>query len=283
MLFAFLFSACVDIELNSEYRIDGTASHAVRIQVEYVPTNRSDVDDMEAVLADLEERATNAGLEYKRSDEPGIVTVVISGTSSESVEAGAALNSLINATGLNASPGVTAPFRGTFTREAEAFGGSSYILDLSVDGELLFESVVIERVSSDPSQRRESVSMYYVASFPGEVTETTGELLDDRTVRWEIPFDGTTDLSATASTGGPGSAALFLVVGVVALVVIIALAAGFAWYFSRRKRLSMTLGGAIHRIPGQQSVTSEGIWVARKVNELTHRLRGDRREPPDSN
>jgi hypothetical protein len=283
VLIASLLSACVDIELSSEYHIDGTASHAVRIQVAYVPTDREDVDNMEAILADLEERTINAGLEYERSDEPGVVTIQISGTTSEGEEAGAALNSLLNATGLNASPGVTAPFRGTFEREAGAVGGSSYTLDLSVDGALLFESVVIERVNSDPSLQRESVSMFYVASFPGDVTETSGEELDDRTVRWEIPFDGTTELTATARTGGAGSAALFIIVGVAALIVIIAIAAGLAWYFSRRKRLSMTLGGAIHRIPGQQTVTSEGIWVARKINEFTYRLGRNRREPPDTN
>lgn len=282
MLCAFVFSACVEIELNSEYRIDGSASHAVRIQVEYVPADGDDIEDMEAVLVRLEERATNAGLEFVRSDEPGIVTVEISGTTSESEEAGAALNSLINATGLNAAPGVTAPFRGTFTRETGAIGGSAYILDLSVDGELLFESIVIERVRSEPNQSRESVNMQYVASFPGDVTETTGELLDDRTVRWDIPFEGTTELSATARTGGPGSAALFIIVGVAALIVIVAIAAGLGWYFARQGRLTMTLGGAIHRIPGQQTITREGIWVARKVQRLTHRLRRNRHEPPDT-
>lgn len=273
-------TACVDVELSSEYRIDGSASHAIQIQLEFVPADREDIEDMEAVLSDLQERTMNSGLEFERTEEAGQVTVRISGTTSEGQEAGAALNSLLNATGINASPGVTAPFRGTFQRETGAVGGSSYILDLSVDGELLFENVVIERFAGDEADRRDLVSMYYVATFPGDVTETTGQKIDDRTVRWEIPFTGVTDLSATARTGSPGSVALFVIGGVVIAMLIFAIALALGWYFAGRERLSMTLGGAIHRIPGQQTITREGIWVARKVSGLTHKLRGQPTEPP---
>lgn len=275
-------SACVDVELGSEYRSDGSASHTIQIRIEFVPADREDVEDMNAVLADLEERTINSGLEFERSDESGVVSIRISGTTSEGQEAGAALNSLLNATGINASPGVTAPFRGTFQRETGAIGGSSYTLDLSVDGEMLFESVVIDRLSSNDQTSRSAVNMVYIATFPGDVTRTTGEKIADDTVRWEIPFTGVTDLSATSRTGGPGSIALFVVGGVAVAIIILIIAVALGWYLARRNRLSMTLRGGIHRIPGQQTITREGIWVARKVNNLTHRFHRDRSGPPEN-
>jgi hypothetical protein len=275
-----LMSACVDVEVSSDYRLDGSASHAIEIQIEYIPSDRSEADDLHAILTELEERSTNAGLEFERSEAAGLTSVRISGTTSEGQEAGAALNSLINATGINIAPGVTAPFRGTFQRQTGAIGGSSYILDLSVDGELLFESVVFERLTVPVEERREVVSLVYVATFPGDVTETTGEKIGDRTVRWVIPFEGVTELSATARTGGTGSAVLFISVGVAAVVVIIAIAGGLGWYLARRKRLSAMLGGAIHRLPGQQTITHEGIWVARKISGLTRRLTGHKPDGP---
>jgi len=275
-----LLSACVDVEVSSEYRLDGTASHAIEIQIEHIPADRSEAEDLDSILTELEQRSANAGLEFERTEQAGLTSVRISGTTSEGQEAGAALNSLINATGINVAPGITAPFRGTFRRETGAIGGSSYMLDLSVDGELLFESVVFERLSVPVEERREVVSLVYVATFPGDVTRTTGELVGDRTVRWTVPFQGVTDLHATARTGGAGSAAMFIIVGVAAAVVIIAFAAWLGWYLARRKRLSATLGGAIHRLPGQQTITHEGIWVARKISGLTHRLTGHKPDGP---
>jgi hypothetical protein len=275
-----LMSACVEVEVSSEYLADGTASHAIEIQIEYVPLDRSEADDLASILAELEQRSSNAGLEFEHAEQAGITSVRISGTTSEGEEAGAALNSLINATGINVTPGVTAPFRGTFQRQTGAIGGSSYILDLSVDGELLFESVVFERLTVPVEERREVVSLAYLATFPGDVTETNGEKIGDSTVRWAVPFEGVTNLSATARTGTAGSAALFIIVGVTAAVVIIVIAAGFGVYLARRKRLSATLGGAIHRLPGQQTITHEGIWVARKISGLTHRLTGHKPDGP---
>lgn len=277
---AVLLSGCVDIEVRSDYRIDGSASHAIQIQINHVPADREEADDMIDILDELEQRSTDAGLEFEWREETGITTVVISGTTGEGLEAGAALNSLLNATGINAAPGVAAPFRGTFRRETGAIGGNSYNLDLSVDGELLFESVVIERLSDSEENRRDLVTMYYVASFPGDVTGTGGELLDDRTVRWAVPFEGVTDLSATTRTGGAGSAALFIIVGIAAALVIVLIAAALGLYFARRKRLSVTLGGAIHRLPGQQTITREGIWVAHKISGLTHYLRRGKPDKP---
>ena len=275
-----LMSACVDVEVSSDYLLDGSARHAIEIQIEHIPSDRSESDDLVAILSVLEERSTNAGLEFERTEQAGLTRVRISGTTSEGQEAGAALNSLINATGINIAPGVTAPFRGTFQRQTGAIGGSSYILDLSVDGELLFESVVFERLTVPVEERREVVSLVYLATFPGDVTETNGEKIGDRTVRWMVPFEGVTDLGATARTGGAGSAALFIIVGVAAAAVIVAVAAGLGVYLARRKRLSAMLGGAIHRLPGQQTITHEGIWVARKISGLTRRLTGHKPDGP---
>lgn len=274
VLLGIILTGCVEIEIRSEYRQDGSASHTIQLQVTYVPANRDEADDLTAILGELEERSIAAGLEYEQSDEEGLITVLITGTTSEGQEAGAALNSMINATGINASPGVAAPFRGTFQRETGPVGGSSYVLDLTVDGGLLFESVVIERLNSPRSAWRNAVDMTYVATLPGNVVETSGEKLDSKTVRWTIANTGVTELDATARTGGFGSALLFLVAGVASMVVAIGLGVGFGWYFARRRRLSLTLSGPLHRIPDQQTITREGIWVARKISGVINWLQG---------
>lgn len=272
ILLALVLSGCVEIEMRSEYRQDGSASHTIQIQVAYVPANRDEADDLTAILLELQERSVAAGLEYEQAEDAGTITVLITGTTSEGQEAGAALNSMINATGINASPGVAAPFRGTFQRQTGAVGGSSYVLDLTVDGELLFESVVIERLNSPRSAWRNAVKMTYVASMPGNIVETSGEKLDSKTVRWVIANTGTTDLDVTARTGGLGSAVLFVISGAVAMAVAIGLGVGFGWYFSRRRRLAVTLSGPLHRIPDQQTITPEGIWVARKISGVINWL-----------
>lgn len=277
---AMLMSACVDIEVASEYREDSSASHVVQLRIEHVPADRSESDDLNAVLRDLEQRSIDSGLAFERIDESGLTTVRITAETDEGQEAGAALNSLINATGINITPGVTAPFRGTFSRETGAIGGSSYHLDLAVDGGLLFDSVVTDRFSGTPAEQRSAVSMTYVATFPGDVTATSGEKVNDRSVRWDIPFEGETDLSATARTGGVGAAALFIVVGIAAAIVILIVAIGFGRYFAGRQRISTTLGGAIHRLPGQQTITREGVWVAARFNALVQRLTGRKPKPP---
>lgn len=276
ILCAVTFSACVDVEVASEYREDGSASHALQIKIDLVPTDAEQREDIDDILSDLEQRSTDSGLEFERSEEAGVITVQISGTTSEGEEAGAAINGLLNATGLSASPGITAPFRGTFTRETGAIGGSVYTLDLEADGQVLFESIAVDFLGANDAERREAVSMRYIATLPGNVTETTGERLTDSTVGWTIPFDTVTELSATSRTGGAGSVALFIIGGIIAAIVILAIAIALGWYFAGRERLATVLGGAIHRLPGQQTITREGVWVARRIRHLTHRLSRDR-------
>ncbi len=274
ILLGIILSGCVEIEMRSEYRQDGSASHTIKLQVAYVPANRDEADDLSSILDELEERSVAAGLEFERTEETGLITVLVTGTTAEGQEAGASLNSMINATGINASPGVAAPFRGTFQRQTGPVGGSSYVLDLTVDGELLFESVVIERLNSPRSAWRNAVNMTYVATLPGNIVETSGEQLDSQTAHWTIANNGVTELDATARTGGFGSAMLFVIAGAAAMVVAIGLGVGFGWYFSRRRRLALTLSGPLHRIPDQQTITPEGIWVARKISGVINWLQG---------
>lgn len=273
LLIAMLFfSACVDVEIRSEYLLDGSATHSIQIVISREPDERVAPEEIEGFLDDLKRQSIDAGLEFTRSDTPVSTTVRIIGTTSDGQDAGAAINGLINATGLNASPGVTAPFRGTFARETGAVGGTAYILDLMVDGQLLFDSVAVAVDDEREAVLRETLTMHYEATLPGDITETGGELLNNSTVRWQIPLSGEVDLDATSRTGGSGSAALFIILGIVTTIAVILIAAGLGWYFARRKRLSNALGGALHRLPGQRTITTEGAWVAAKISGLTRRL-----------
>ncbi|CAN5828143.1 hypothetical protein BH20CHL1_BH20CHL1_01150 [soil metagenome] len=280
LIVAVLFSACVDVEIGSEYRLDGSATHSIQIVISQDPDERVTPGQIAGFLSDLEQQALDAGLEFTRNEGRGATTVRITGTTSDGQDAGASINGLINATGLNTSPGVTAPFRGTFTRGTGAVGGTAYILDLSVDGQLLFASLASAVTDDQEAALRETLTMHYSATLPGDITETTGEQLNDSTVRWEIPPDTETQLQATSRTGGSGSAALFIVLGVAAIVAGILIAAGLGWYFARRKRLTNALGGALHRLPGQRTITTEGAWVAARIGGLTRRLSRSKPDEP---
>lgn len=275
-----LFTACVNVEFGSEYREDGSATHSIQIIMSRDDDPEIQSQVVDSVISNLEEQTTEAGLQFERLDTPDETTVRITGNTSEGEEAGAAINSLINATGLNSSPGITAPFKGSFQRETGAVGGSSYTLSLTVNGELLFDSIALG--NQEPENRaamRQALTMSYVATLPGDITDTNGEKVSSHTVRWEIPLDGTAQLNATSSTGGSESAALFIIVGVVAIIIVMLIAAGLAWYFARRNRLTNALGGsAIQRLPGQRTITDEGAWVAARINGLARRVS---RKKPD--
>lgn len=276
-----LLSACVDVEIGSEYRLDGTATHSIQIAISQQPAEGARPEQVEDFLENLEQQAAGAGFDFVRTEQQDTTTVRITGTTGDSLDAGASINGLINATGLNTSPGVTAPFRGTFARETGAVGGTVYTLDLSVDGQLLLESVEVSGPSERETALRDALTVHYVATLPGDITETTGEQIDDDTVRWEIPRSGETALSATSRTGGSGSAALFIAVGLVAIGAVIVIALALGWYFAGRDRLANVLGGALHRLPGQRTITTEGAWVAAKISGLTHRLSRKNRDGPE--
>lgn len=280
LIVTLLFSACVDVEIGSEYLLDGSATHSIQIAISPEPDDRVSRLEITSVLDGLERQATDAGLEFARSEEQGVTTVRITGTTSDGQDAGASINGLINATGLNATPGVTAPFRGTFARETGAVGGTAYILDLSVDGQLLFDSLAVSVTDEQEAALHEALTMRYVATLPGDITETTGERINDSSVRWEIPSDAEAHLQATSRTSGSGSAALFIILGIVAIIAVIIIAAGPGWYFARRKRLANALGGAPHRLPGQRTITTEGAWVAAKIGGLTRRLSRTKPDKP---
>lgn len=280
LILTLLFSACVDVEIGSEYLLDGSATHSIQIAISPEPDDQVSRLEITSFLDGLERQATNAGLEFMRSQEQGVTTVRITGTTSDGQDAGASINGLINATGLNATPGVTAPFRGTFTRETGAVGGTDYILDLTVDGRLLVDSLPVSITDEQEAALRDALTIRYVATLPGDITETTGESVNDSTVRWEIPPNAETQLQATSRTGGSGSAALFIVLGVVAIIAVILIAAGLGWYFARRKRLANALGGPLHRLPGQQTITTEGAWVAARISGLTRRLSRTKPDEP---
>ncbi len=280
LIVTLLFSACINVEIGSEYRLDGSATHSIQIAIPQQPEEGVTTAEVAEFLDDLEEQATDAGFAFSRTESQSITTVRVTGTTSDGQDAGASINGLINATGLNAAPGVAAPFRGTFTRETGAIGGTIYDLSLTVDGQMLFESIAVAATDDQQAALRDALTMYYVATLPGDISETTGERVDDSTVRWQIAPVGETALYAASRTGGSGSAALFIVAGLAAIVVVIVIAAVLGWYLARRKRLANALGSPLHRLPGQRTITKEGEWVAIKIGGLTRRLSRPKPDKP---
>lgn len=164
--------------------------------------------DLPILLQEIEDavdRADAAGLTVDRIDTTDMLGIRLSNTTDNAVDTGAALNTLLNTLLPDTDLGPIAPFQGTFQRETEAVGENEFELQLTVDGDLLLQTVQAQapgnRQLSTPDGAREVIAIDYTATLPGEVKETNGATIDNNTVRWGIPLGGITTIDATSTIG----------------------------------------------------------------------------------
>jgi hypothetical protein len=265
-----LFSGCVSVEFQSEYFRDGTGEHALVVTI---PREQFEPSDA-AVVQEIAEGAAAAGLTAERVDRRDTVTFTIREERSEGVEAGARLNSLLNATGLNESPGISAPFQGTYQQGVAPVGGGTFDLDLTIEGPLLYDAIAaLDAAEGTPRAELESeIDVTYQAIVPGDLKSTTGVRIADDTLRWEIEPRGTTIVRAETGAGGTGTAALFVAAAVVSIVGAVALAGLIGWVLVRRPRLAGAISSAAIHFPHRTTITREGLWVSWRVLRLVERI-----------
>ncbi len=267
-------SACVQVEFTSDFQRDGSAVHALSVVVPRAEYEAAEEAGETAAWDEIATNAADAGLDASQivTDDEVILRVSIERPDGE--DAGAALNSLLNATGINESPGISAPFSGYFQQEGAAVGGTNFVLDMSIDGGLLYDSVAsmdaAEGVPRD--ELEEDVAISYQVSVPGDLIDSTGAEVAPGTLRWEIEPDETISTRTAASAGAPSRAALFIIAGVASAIGAVVLAILVGLVLVRRPRLAHSISGAAGHFPRRTTITREGAWVAAQVRQIVERF-----------
>ncbi len=233
-----------------------------------------------AIAAD----ATQAGLEAERIDSDEFVKFQISVDRPDGQDAGAALNSLLNATGLNSSPGISAPFQGSFEQQGAPVGGSNFVLNLTIDGPMLVEALSFPDLpAGSVANDGEDIGLSYTAKMPGSLQETTGREIAEGVIFWQIDRTGITEADAESSAGDTSTVALFIVAGIASVLGVVILAASIGWLLARKPALASNIGQASRHFPRRTTITREGLWIAYRTRTLVDRIwnrAADNQKPP---
>jgi hypothetical protein len=270
LVLAVTLTGCGSAEFSSRFNADGSARHTLQISIPTTELSDVEAARIVAFFDQIDRQSADAGLDVVRFQSGPEIIFRVTRSVPDSSDVGAALNGLLNASGLNPSPGIIAPFAGTFRQESRAVGGRYYALALTVNGDVLFETISEERgLGSDPSWPaglRDDVEVQYLASLPGRITEMNGEQLDDGSVVWNIPLSGTTAMSARSTLSGGFATTGFVIVAIAVAVVIAGAALLVAlainrWPLPRRLRAA-----EVEAEQGQQNVA--GAWLSRRAQQI---------------
>lgn len=279
-----LFSGCISVEFGSTFRENGTATHTIVISFPRENLERREFTQVLSNLNQILQEAEDAGLAVERTERENETVIQVTNEVEDSEDTGAALNSLINAAGINAEPGINAPFKGTFRQEVEPVGGAVYILDMVIDGNELFESIAsLAPTTGEAIPRetlRESVTIEYIATMPGEVFETTGEQISDETVRWELALEGQEQIYAKSRVRESQSAFLFVVTGVGVALAILVITIVIEVILIRRRQWSSRLGAAAGEFSQYTIAIRGGHWLTRNIERFFQRSDRDK-DPPE--
>lgn len=229
-----LFSSCINIAIESDFSEDGSATHVYQVTMERAAIEEfgemGDEFSFESEFEDAEQAAQELGLEVERIDTEDEIGIRLTLNVDDNSNLGQVLNDLFT-TGSDGDEPITA-FSGAFTND-----GNSHTLDLSIDGTSLFgEEMEAEGLS--PAMLSSFFTMTYTVRMPGEVNadETTGRILSDGRVQWDLPMSGTESFVASSQSGGGGSSAgTILLVGLL-LLLFVGGAAGLALFLYLRGR-----------------------------------------------
>jgi hypothetical protein len=218
---------------------DGTATHTLTILFQRAGIGDVDARRLERQIEAAEERALANGYTARRIETSTTTGLRVSGTTRDVLDTGSALNGIYNSVVRDAT-GPIAPFSGSFDRESSAIGGTEFVLDLTVDTDLLFRSVQEMGPGNRQLATREGVeevvTFSYTASMPGQLRTTDGAIVGEGVTRWTIPLDSTATMRASSNVGRDSPWALIALVTVGALLIVAAVSSAIAWLLLRRHR-----------------------------------------------
>lgn len=273
-----LISGCGSAEFASEFHADGSARHTLEISIPTNELSEADAARISSFFTQIDQQSADNGLDVVRFQNGPLLVFRVSRDVEHAEDVGAALNGLLNASGLNSSPGITAPFSGTFRQESQAVGGRIYELNLTANGDELFEAITQETgVTGEPNwppDLRQSFQVQYVATMPGRVTDTNGRETDGGELVWNMPLSGVTTMTARSTLSSGGAATTFVVIAVVAGAAIASFGLWlglrvYRWPWPRRLR-----DAEVEAERGRTSVI--GLWVAGRAERVAVRLHAGR-------
>ena len=269
-----LISACVPVRFTSEFQRTGAAVHTLSVTFPRDAYESADAAGETTAWNEISSNAADAGMRASKTVDTDTVTLNVSIERPDGEDAGAALNSLLNVTGINPSPGISAPFSGYFRQEGAAIGGSNFVLDMTINGEQLYDAAAASEPAKGLSREivEEEVPMIYEVTVPGTLLDSTGEETLRGTVRWDIEPDETVFTRTETSAGDTGRAALFIAAAIASATAVAVLAAIVGWVLVKRPRLATSIASSARHFPRRTTITSEGVWVTRHINQIVERF-----------
>lgn len=276
LIAALVLGACSTASFSSTFRASGPATHELRITVQRSALDSIGPEGIPQALSLAEDRARSSGLDVRRISSASEIGVLVSSTTEASMDAGAALNALINSLIPPEESVTVAPFAGTFGQGSPALGGNEYTLALSVDGAMVQQAILalasgaseIEPGDMDAAE----VTISYAATMPGEIKQSSGTPIDRDTVRWDIPLNAVTGITAVSSVGQetPWMLVAGVTMGAAGLIALVAF--GMFRLLAHRARSALSTdapiparagGSASRRWPGGSATMGlHEIWDA---------------------
>jgi hypothetical protein len=202
------FKLDMDMEVNSDETIDGAVIVAVDKEL-------ADMAGAESEDSDLTEEDVPEGATIEEYDEDGFVgqKVTFDGVSMDE---------------LNTS----------FTEEDESGGPSSWSLtheggEYRFTGDMDLTEMAAEEDGLDMGAFMSGAELRIAMTFPGEVTESNGEV-DGNTVVWEPEIGEANEMTAVAEEGSGLSAGLVAIIAGVAVALLLVVAGAFLVLRRRR-------------------------------------------------
>lgn len=231
-----LLSSCINMAVESEFNEDGSARHTYRVTIERAMLDQfsgmglEGDFDLDTDFQEAEEAARELGLDVERIDTDDEVGLRLTLEVDDNSDLGQVLNDLFSA-GAEGGEVITA-FSGAFSQD-----GDTNSLNLTIDGAALMgEEMETEGISAD--MLGNMITMTYTVRLPGEINqeETTGRILPDGRVQWDLPLSGTESFIASSQSESSGSSAgTILLVGFL-LLLFIGGAVGLALFVYLRGR-----------------------------------------------
>ena len=234
LLLALLLSGCVELNMESEFRDDGSARHSIETTIErdsydQLAAMGGEEADMFSELDATEDEAEAAGFEFEKIDTDEKLGSRIAREYDDGHDVEAAFNEMFEA---NADAEGDVPTGGiTGTYESD---GDEHRLNLTIDSSILFPDAG-DGSTTQFGDMSDLVTITYTATLPGEIKETNGEKVDDNTVRWELPLTGTTEITAVSEGSGSGGGGSNIIL--IALIALLLIGGAVAAYlFTQRRR-----------------------------------------------
>lgn len=220
-----LFSGCIQVGLDSDFSNPDQIRHTLAYTIDRA--NIGQVQQSGGPLGNaltnqdvVRHQAQNQGFQFEPINTADSVGARISTTmTAQQNSLGVLLNNFLT----NAVPnGPTQQgFNGTFQRD-----GNTYKLNLVINADQVFAQPGGGNGLVPTSQIFDSFTV--TARMPGTLNDTSGTLLPDGRIQWNVPVTGTTNITASSKVAGGSSLSTLRLAGIAGgALLIVVLVAGY--------------------------------------------------------